>query len=312
MTYEDIIDEILESEGAEVNEADGKDKDGNPIPSKFGVLQTTLNWFHRDWFHRVKPSAIPTSVYDLTADHAREFYQWWVGERSGAMDVPSWFSYMLADFYTQSGGHAIKLLQEKAGVPDDGAWGPDTKRAVDAMFAELEGELETNPYADNEFVNWYDGARRDFIRSLKRDDEKGIMARLDKVLRITLEAVEKNDTVPIARPVVAIEIPEEFQDITPPEKPAPSPEDQDGDELPSTQGISYPISDEMLSRIENNFTYHAPKEDQVNRYQLIREAAKQLHLIICANSPPSREQSCALTSLEEAVFWTNAAITRNE
>ena len=34
MTYEDIIDEILESEGAEVNEADGKDKDGNPIPSK--------------------------------------------------------------------------------------------------------------------------------------------------------------------------------------------------------------------------------------------------------------------------------------
>ena len=146
MTYEDIIDEILESEGAEVNEADGKDKDGNPIPSKFGVLQTTLNWFHR-----VKDSAIPTSVYDLTDANAREFYQWWVGERSGAKEVPSWLSYMLADFYTQSGGWAIKILQKKAGVDEDGAWGPNTKQAVGAMFDKLEAEIEANPHADNEF-----------------------------------------------------------------------------------------------------------------------------------------------------------------
>lgn len=209
MTYEDIIDEILESEGAEVNEADGKDKDGNPIPSKYGVLQTTLNWFHR-----VKTSDIPTSVYDLTGDHARAFYQWWVGERSGANDVPSWFSYMLADFYTQSGGWAIKILQKKAGVDEDGAWGPNTKQAVGAMFADLDAEIEANPHADNEFVRWYDSERRYFIRSLKRDDEKGIMARLDKVLRITLEQVEKNDTLPVTRPIVDIEIPEEFQSVT--------------------------------------------------------------------------------------------------
>ena len=210
MTYEGIIDEILESEGAEVNEADGKDRDGNPIPSKFGVLQTTLNWFHR-----VNDSAIPTSVYDLTDENAREFYQWWVGERSGAKDVPSWFSYMLADFYTQSGGWAIKILQKKAGVDEDGAWGPNTKQAVGAMFAKLDAEIETNPHADNEFVRWFDSERRYFIRSLKRDDEKGIMARLDKVFRITLEQVEKNDTLPTAKPIVDIEIPEEFQSVAP-------------------------------------------------------------------------------------------------
>ena len=223
MTYEDIIDEILESEGAEVNEADGKDKDGNPIPSKFGVLQTTLNWFHR-----VKDSAIPTSVYDLTDANAREFYQWWVGERSGAKEVPSWLSYMLADFYTQSGGWAIKILQKKAGVDEDGAWGPNTKQAVGAMFDKLEAEIEANPHADNEFVRWYDSERRYFIRSLKRDDEKGIMARLDKVLRITLEQVEKNDTLPVTRPIVDIEIPEEFQSV------APEPPQPDGDSEQST------------------------------------------------------------------------------
>ena len=229
MTYEDIIDEIFESEGSEVNEADGKDKDGNPIPSKFGVLQTTLNWFHR-----VKDSAIPTSVYDLTAENAREFYQWWVGERSGAMDVPSWFSYMLADFYTQSGGWAIKILQKKAGVDEDGAWGPNTKQAVSDMFAKLEAEIETNPHADNEFVRWYDSERRYFIRSLKRDDEKGIMARLDKVFRITLEQVEKNDTLPVARPIVDIEIPEEFQSVA-----TESPRKEGGSQQPPNEQLPY-------------------------------------------------------------------------
>ena len=79
-----------------------------------------------------------------------------------------------------SGGWAIKILQKKAGVDEDGAWGPNTKQAVSDMFAKLEAEIETNPHADNEFVRWYDSERRYFIRSLKRDDEKGIMARLDK------------------------------------------------------------------------------------------------------------------------------------
>ena len=181
------------------------------------MLQTTLNWFHR-----VKDSAIPTSVYDLTDENAREFYQWWVGERSGAKEVPSWLSYMLADFYTQSGGWAIKILQKKAGVDEDGAWGPNTKQAISAMFDKLETEIEANPHADNEFVRWYDSERRYFIRSLKRDDEKGIMARLDKVLRITLEQVEKNDTLPVTRPIVDIEIPEEFQSVAP-EPPQPEP-----------------------------------------------------------------------------------------
>ena len=33
---------------------------------------------------------------------------------------------------------------------------------------------------------------------------------------------------------------------------------------------------------------------------------------IVKHTPPSREQSLALTALEECVMWANAAIARNE
>lgn len=65
-------------------------------------------------------------------------------------------------------------------------------------------------------------------------------------------------------------------------------------------------------RIENNFVHHAPKDDQVSRYDAIRSLAKVFALMISAKTPASREQSLALTKLEECVFWANASIGRNE
>lgn len=67
-----------------------------------------------------------------------------------------------------------------------------------------------------------------------------------------------------------------------------------------------------LEELENNFTYHRPFGDQPARYESIRAEAKKLAIFIIANTPPSREQSVALTNLEQAVFWANAAIARNE
>lgn len=64
--------------------------------------------------------------------------------------------------------------------------------------------------------------------------------------------------------------------------------------------------------IDNRFTYHAPTEDQTVKYELIRNSAKHLALLIATKTPGSREQSLAMTKLEEAVFWANAAIARNE
>ena len=66
------------------------------------------------------------------------------------------------------------------------------------------------------------------------------------------------------------------------------------------------------SEIENNYTYHAPKEGQPERYERIRYKAKMLAAYINEKCPESREKSLAFTKLEECVMWANASIARNE
>jgi hypothetical protein len=63
--------------------------------------------------------------------------------------------------------------------------------------------------------------------------------------------------------------------------------------------------------VENNFTYHAPKEGQPEKYVMIREKAKELAILLLKECPQSRELSTALTNLETSVFWANASIARN-
>lgn len=67
----------------------------------------------------------------------------------------------------------------------------------------------------------------------------------------------------------------------------------------------------MDPRIENNFSYHAPKEGQPKKYIAIREKAKELAYLINEECPQSQESALALINLEQAVFWANAAIARN-
>ena len=67
----------------------------------------------------------------------------------------------------------------------------------------------------------------------------------------------------------------------------------------------------MDAKIENAFTYHAPKDGQPEKYQTIREKAKELAYLIQELVPPSREQSLAMTKLEECSMWANAGIARN-
>jgi hypothetical protein len=75
---------------------------------------------------------------------------------------------------------------------------------------------------------------------------------------------------------------------------------------------TYPITDRVEEQIEKAFTYHAPKEGQPPRYVALRDEAKALAVKIARHTPPGREQSIAMTKLEEAVMWANAAIARNE
>lgn len=66
------------------------------------------------------------------------------------------------------------------------------------------------------------------------------------------------------------------------------------------------------SDIARNFSYFPPKLDQPERYQRIRNKAKELALLINETCPQSRELSIAMTDLENCVMWANASIARNE
>lgn len=65
--------------------------------------------------------------------------------------------------------------------------------------------------------------------------------------------------------------------------------------------------------LANRFSYHPPaSHDQAEKYVTIRNHAHGLATLINEHAPESWEKSLAITHLEEAVMWANAAIARNE
>ena len=66
------------------------------------------------------------------------------------------------------------------------------------------------------------------------------------------------------------------------------------------------------TELDKVYTYHPPQGNQQERYVTIREMAKAFAALILGATPTSREQSLALTKLEEGVMWANSAIARNE
>lgn len=66
------------------------------------------------------------------------------------------------------------------------------------------------------------------------------------------------------------------------------------------------------AEIENTFSYHAPKGDQTDRYQKIRDKAKELAHVILECTPSCADQTAAIRKLRESVMTANAAIAINE
>lgn len=64
--------------------------------------------------------------------------------------------------------------------------------------------------------------------------------------------------------------------------------------------------------ITKRFTRQPLMDDQPVRDRRVRECALSMARTIVDLTPECREQSLALTALEEAVMWANAAIARNE
>lgn len=69
---------------------------------------------------------------------------------------------------------------------------------------------------------------------------------------------------------------------------------------------------DVYEQVEISFTYHPPFGTQVERYQKLRDKAKEYALLIVDLTPGSREQELALTLLQEASMWANASIACNE
>lgn len=72
-----------------------------------------------------------------------------------------------------------------------------------------------------------------------------------------------------------------------------------------------PIHPDQEKDLDNRFTYHSPFGDLQERYARIRGKLLDMAKDIVRVTPKGREQSLALTHLEEAMFWANAAIARN-
>ena len=68
----------------------------------------------------------------------------------------------------------------------------------------------------------------------------------------------------------------------------------------------------MEINLESIFTYHPPKGDQPQRYEKIREAAKNFAQIVLDNTPSCPDQTAAIRKIREAVMTANASIAINE
>lgn len=68
--------------------------------------------------------------------------------------------------------------------------------------------------------------------------------------------------------------------------------------------------EEKDKEIEDRFSYHPPDRGQIRKYECLRETAMNLANVVLEFVPKSREQSLALTKIEEAVMWANAGIAR--
>ena len=64
--------------------------------------------------------------------------------------------------------------------------------------------------------------------------------------------------------------------------------------------------------LENRFNYHKPDEAKAKRHETARSRCLDLARTIVDLTPEGREQSLAVTKIEEAMFWANAALARRK
>lgn len=69
---------------------------------------------------------------------------------------------------------------------------------------------------------------------------------------------------------------------------------------------------ELVEYIETVFVYRKPFGSQSQRYQDLRNKAKELAELIGKLCPPSTERGTAFNKLRETIMWANSSIACNE
>lgn len=70
--------------------------------------------------------------------------------------------------------------------------------------------------------------------------------------------------------------------------------------------------EQRLARLNRSLTNQTPTLEQVNRIELLRDVAQAFGVAVIENTPESREQSLAITKLEESLMWAIKAIVLEE
>jgi hypothetical protein len=66
-----------------------------------------------------------------------------------------------------------------------------------------------------------------------------------------------------------------------------------------------------MDNIESKFDFFAINDQKKESIALLRTKFKEMAVLIEQHVPKSREQSLALTKLEETSMWTNKGISHN-
>ena len=170
MNKEKIINLILKSEGG-LNEQEPASVGG---VSYSGITANT----YQSYLPRIRaefPDA-PSSVRALDNAPAvvMKFYELYLGDYN-VWILPEFLQYMYADFVTNAGAAAVKIIQKMAGCDVDGVFGTGTRKAVTEWTDKVNNQIVGDPSLDNELIMQFHDAKLEHYQNLvdKNPDKFG-------------------------------------------------------------------------------------------------------------------------------------------